>query len=117
MADNLVVVRGDTPQIRIGPVTREDVNGVDQDVDLTGASATLTVRRNLNSTTTEFTKTATFDVGNALILVDLLAANTSGMSPGLYIYDVQLTEASGRITTFPAKGYGKFKLVADVTHA
>jgi hypothetical protein len=111
MADNLTVVRGDTPTIRVGPVTRDDV-----EVDLTGASATMTVRRSVGATT-EFTQSATFDLDDAYILVELDAADTSGMTPGAYIYDVQLTEADGTITTFPTRGYGKFKLVPDVTHA
>jgi hypothetical protein len=109
MADNLVVVRGDTPQIVVGPVQREGVN-----VNLAGASAIMTVRRKLGATV-EFTQTATFNTPDAEILVDLDAADTVNMAPGNYIYDIQLTESSGKITTFPDKGYGKFKLVADVT--
>lgn len=109
MADNLVVVRGDTPTIRVGPVQREEV-----DVDLTGAAAVMTVRRKIGAAV-EFAQTATFDIAEAYILVDLDAADTVNMSTGQYIYDIQLTEADGRITTFPSKGYGKFKLVPDVT--
>lgn len=109
MADNLVVVRGDTPMIRVGPVTRDDV-----EVNLTGASAIMTVRRKFGAPV-EFTRTATFDVPNAYILVTLQEANTLNMTPGSYIYDVELTESDGTITTFPSKGYGKFTLKADVT--
>lgn len=111
----LRMTRGDTPTFRVGPVTRPDAAGVEQEVDLTGASATMTVRRSL-SAAVSFDVTATFDVPNAYILCQPADTDTEDLSLGNYVYDVQLTEADGTKTTFPEKGHGKLVLQADVTH-
>ena len=112
----LRLTRGDTPTFRVGPVTRPDAAGVEQEVDLTGASATMTVRRSL-SAAVSFSVVATFDVANAFILCKPSAANSESLALGNYVYDVQLTEADGTKTTFPEKGHGKLILQPDVTHS
>lgn len=112
----LKMTRGDTPTIRVGPVVRKDNAGVDQLVNLTGASAKMTVRQSIGSAQL-FQVVATFDVANGYILCKPSAANTLALAPGNYVYDVELTEADGTITTFPAKGNEKLVLQADVTHA
>jgi hypothetical protein len=112
----LRMTRGDTPTFRIGPVQRLNASDVLEDVDLTGAAATMTVRRSL-SASVAFTVAATFDVANAFIKCKPSAANTESLDLGNYVYDVQLTEADGTKTTFPEKGYGKLVLQPDVTHA
>lgn len=106
----LKMTRGDTPTIKVGPVVRDNVL-----VNLTGASAKLSVRKSLTSAVL-FQVTATFDVPNGYIKCKPSAANTLALEPGNYVYDVELVEADGTITTFPAKGNEKLILQADVTY-
>ena len=111
----LRMTRGDTPTFRVGPVTRLNEDNVEELVDLTGASATMTVRRSL-SAAVSFTVTAVFDIPNGYILCQPLDSDTEDLALGNYVYDVQLEEVDGTKTTFPEKGYGKLVLQPDVTH-
>lgn len=111
----LSMVRGDTPTFRVGPVQRLDENDVLQDVDLTGASGTMTVRDRLGGSVL-FTVTAAFDEVNAYVLCQPADTDTADLDPSNnYVYDIQIEESDGTITTFPEKGYGKFRLRRGVT--
>ncbi len=110
MASSIEVTRGDTPTIRVGPITRDGT-----EVDLTGASATMTARRTLNSAVAFSTTDAEFDIDDAYVLVHLVEDDTEGLTPGKYVYDVEVIEADGTKTTFPEGGSGRLKLKADVT--
>jgi hypothetical protein len=111
----LKMTRGDTPTFRVGPVQRPDENDVLQDVDLTGASGTMTVRDKLVGGSVLFTVAATFDTVNAFVLCQPLEADTADATPGNYVYDVQVEESDGTITTFPEKGHGKLRIQRGVT--
>lgn len=112
----LRLTRGDSPTYRIGPVQRLDENDVLQDVDLTDATSLMTVRKRLGAAV-EFTVVGTLDVVNAFVLVQPLTTDSEDMTPGNYVYDVEVTESDGTVTTFPEKGWGKLVLQPDVSHA
>lgn len=78
---------------------------------VTGDTVKLTVRRNEDDEISFQEVVTTFVDGKALI--PILPTDTSGLARGRYVYDIEVTFASGEVKT-PVKGV--FKLEGDVTY-
>ena len=86
--------------------------------DLTGFSAQMDVRTNRSATSTvaSFSNAAgtiSIDAPNGKITVPLPHAVTGALAPADYVYDLQITSASGAVTTIVA---GLFTVMQEVTH-
>lgn len=106
---NLEMVRGDTERLT---VSREDASGDAVPFEI-GDAVYLTVKTSPDTTYKAFQVTVTsFTDGKAI--VEITPALTSGLDTGRYVYDVQLTEASGDITTLVKMS--EFWLSPEVTY-
>lgn len=90
----------------------------DDPVDLTAYSARLQVRSHVRAGTTILSLTSA--VGGGLTLggvagtidVDLTATATAALTPGLYVYDLELVDGSGTVTRLLE---GTVQVTAEVT--
>lgn len=77
-------------------ITVRDDNGVAQ--NLVGYDARSQMRKSYySSTKKEFTVTLT-QPANGQITMSMTAANTANLTPGRYVYDVELEDPSGDVT-------------------
>jgi hypothetical protein len=77
-------------------ITVKDDQGVEQ--DLTGYTARSQMRKSYYASSKyDFTVTVTAPV-LGLITMSMTAANTSNISPGRYVYDVEIENNSGDVT-------------------
>lgn len=67
----------------------------------------LTVRKNTSQQSASFSKTADLNT------IYIEPADTSSLSSGLYVYDIQLTNADGEISTIIPVSY--FELLEEVS--
>lgn len=72
-----------------------------------GDSGLFTVKKRKDSDDVVYQKAMTEDGGFILLPED-----TQGLEPGTYYYDVQITLASGEVSTI---AIGKYKLLGDIT--
>lgn len=121
MPDHIDLIRGDTPKIRVGPVRRPDASGTLQPVNLTGATGKLTAKQALadadvNAVFQKSGVVTTILTANDGMEFALDAADTAGLTVGdELLWDAQITEAGGTVTTFPKHGPGTFLIVGDIT--
>ena len=78
---------------------------------VTGDTVILTIRRHEDAEISFQKVVTTFVDGKALIRI--LPTDTSGLTRGRYVYDIEFTFASGEVKT-PVKGV--FQLEGDVTY-
>lgn len=86
--------------------------------DLTGYSAKMDVRssRNATDTVASFSSgagTITIDPTYGKITVPFSNTITAALSPADYVYDLQITSATGAVTTIVS---GLFSVMQEVTH-
>lgn len=118
---NIQATRGDTAIFdvtvtRFNPVTEED-----EIVNLTGAKAWFTVKRNRNDVDANAVVQRNSELNpsevlitpvQGLIQVTLLPADTQDLKDRWLRYDVQVKEASGVVTTVAS---GRLELIHDAT--
>lgn len=117
MAD-LTAIRGDTNEYDV-TVTRKDDQGVDQPLNLTGATLKFTVKRSLRDADTDLVLQKTVGAGITVTApltgectLRLDPADTASLpAPRSFHYDLELTETDGRVTT---TALGLLRLSADV---
>lgn len=112
---DLVATRGDTNTYQV-TAFKPPPNQA-QALDLTGASLWFSVRRSLRDADPLIQKTVGVGIVVAapvsgLATISLSPADTAALAPGPYVYDVQVKEPSGRVTTIVQ---GVLDLAADVT--
>lgn len=90
---NLVIDQGTTFTATID-VT--DANNVV--FDLTGYTVKSQMRKNYASSTADATFTCTHDDDGGEITLTLPSSNTVNLTPGRYLYDVEMTSSEGVIT-------------------
>ena len=107
---NLEMFRGDTKTINLTVSS----NGVA--VNLTGATVRLTVKTSVTDEDvaavlqkTVTTHTVPLDGETSIVIAP---ADTNAVTPAVYVYDVQLKQSSGAISTLL---FGEFRINADVT--
>lgn len=107
----LRIYRGDTlPRT----FTLTDFDGAA--LNLTGASATFSVKTDVGAGSYIFQKTGTQGGASSGITfpsptlgkltVEIVPADTQSVTPGNYVWDLQVTLASGRVHTFPRDSSG-----------
>lgn len=113
---DLEVTRGDTESLQ---ATVVDAVGVA--INLTGATIRFTVRASAADPIAVIAKDNAGLGGitvpspaTGIALIALTPANTRLLTNGRWVYDVQVTEASGRVTTVVA---GRIRAAAEVTVA
>jgi hypothetical protein len=79
-------------------VTVKDING--EVFDLTGFTAVAKLAKGYASTRTRTTITTTFaaDRTTGVLTISLTANQTAALDPERYVYDVEITSASGVVT-------------------
>lgn len=106
---SLKMTRGDSEQLT---VYREDSSGTQIDFE-TGDTVYFTVKTSIDTEVKTLQKTVTsFTDGKAI--VNIAPEDTSSLAYGTYCYDVQVTEASGDVTTIITNS--KFVLAGEVTY-
>lgn len=102
--NKIKLTKGDTASMYIEVYDLDNKPYVIKSTDI----VTLTVRKNASSATAALSKTMSAD---HYIVIN--AADTSSLTTGLYIYDVQLTTAEGYVYTIIPTNY--FELSTEVT--
>jgi hypothetical protein len=121
MADlDLDGIRGDTNVYTVTAVQAPPNQA--SPLDLTGAFLWFSLKRSIVEATALLRKTSgaggagggwsTPTPSNGISSVTLDPTDTAALSPGPYVYDVQVKEAGGRVTTLSR---GTFRLAGDVT--
>lgn len=100
--NKIVLTKGDCASLNVAVKTAE---GEEYHI-LPSDTITLTVKKNAGSQAS-FQKTATAD---HKIVFD--SSDTSSLTPGLYVYDVQLTNDTGAIYTIVPQSF--FEIVQEV---
>ena len=91
---NLAMYNGDDESFT---VSLEEADGTDIDL-VAGDTITFTVRTTIDAVATTIQKVVTsFTDGDAVVTID--AADTTSLAIGEYVYDVQVTYASGNVST------------------
>lgn len=105
--------RGDTHSV-VCAVTTTDDDDVTTIVNLTGASAKLTVKAKGSDSANVLQKTAAINspATAGVLQVDIVPADTSGLTPSVYVYDIQVMTAAAKVYTVVR---GTFELKEDVT--
>lgn len=111
--DNVKQYLGDT---RVINMTFTDES--DTAIDITGATVYLTIKEKPTDPDSEAIVakqvTSHSDAPNGVTLVSVDPADTRDAKAGKFYYDIQLKEASGKVTTI---NIGRWELIQDVTHA
>jgi hypothetical protein len=108
---DITLIRGDTSSIDF------EFTSSGSAIDLTGATVFFTAKPDLTNDTTDSTAvisvevTSHTDPENGQTIIPLTDDDTD-VTPGIYLYDIQLKRADGTITSIPAR---KLEVVADVT--
>ena len=93
IASNFEMSSGDSKLLTITTLDQDDAV-----VDITGASISMVIAKRVN-TTALVTKAGTIiNAVGGVFTIDLLPADTDALS-GVYYFEMQLTDASGRIST------------------
>ncbi len=111
-SDTIEMYRGDTrtPVVIVSQVDSEDVETL---VDVTGATARLSVKGSRRDVTYKLQVTGVVGAGSdGRISFPITAAATEDLDPGAFVYDVEVVLVSGAKHTVSA---GTFKLNADVS--
>ena len=104
---NYTCVRGDQFDLEV-TITENDGTTA---VDLTGATAVLTVKKSTNDATAVISKTGTHTTPTSGITsFSLLTTDTA--TAGRYVYDIQVTFSDGKILS---SAVGDFLITEDVT--
>jgi hypothetical protein len=105
----LTMYRGDTKVLQATLADEADVP-----INDPGATYKLTARSGYDAATTKFVKTTTqASAGTANFTIS--PSDTSGATaPTVWAYDVEVTEAGGRVTTIDR---GTLVILTDITHA
>lgn len=99
MSNVISVFRGDDHTLDV-TVKQRSSTGVLTVVDVTGSSSVLTVKKAATDTVALISKAGTITDGPAGELQFVLVpSDTSSLTPGFLVYDVQVTLASGKIYT------------------
>ncbi len=101
----IMMTRGDTESLTVH---------LDKDRFYEGDSVTITVRQSF-SEPVALQKTVTVFVDGAAVF-GFEPSDTSGMSFGRYVYDIQLTRADGTVKTIITPSRGNFVLEEEVTY-
>lgn len=105
---NLSMMRGDSDSLTVNCMDG-DIPRPFEDGDIVG----FTVRYGYDTQPPIIEKTATTFRDGAAVF-DFAPEETQELQPGKYIYDIQLTESNGRVTTIIEPS--NFELRGDVTH-
>lgn len=105
--------RGDSHTVSIS-VTSADLSGAQVPFDLTGATAVMSVKSRGSDSAYVLQKSAVVvsPSTSGVLQISLAPGDTSGKTPSLYVYDVQITTADSRVYTVVK---GAFELKEDVT--
>lgn len=101
--------------------TVKDADGVV--FDLTGASITFTVRetelgaesfkRQNLAAGGDATEIEDSDLANGEFKVHIIPTNTSGLTPGKFFYDIEITTSTSKVYTVSK---GTFEIIQDITY-
>ena len=112
MTNDVKQYLGDTKVITL-TLTDQD----DQPINLTGATVYLTIKKSARDADTEavLQKTVTTHSSPTTgeTVINISPADTRDKKAGKYYYDIQLTEAEGKVTTI---NIGRWELLQDITH-
>lgn len=106
---NFNYYRGDTNQFVIRP---KNANG--EAFDLTGYTAQFFIANRRGSTGTQFEAQVTVDTANDLLTCTILPGVGRQLTPGTFVYDVQITTGSPNIITILT---GSITVTDDITGA
>lgn len=102
--NSLAMIRGDSETIIIS---------VNDYTLKPGDVIEMTVRKSsYDKDVTLYKKVTSFNLGEAII--DILPSDTRNLNSGIYVYDVQLTQEGGIVTTIIPPS--EFKIIGDITH-
>lgn len=101
--------------------TVKDKDGVE--FPLTGASITFTVRatelgaesfkRQNLAAGGDATEIEDSDLANGEFIIHIIPANTTGLTPGKYFYDIEITTSTAKVYTVSK---GTFEIIQDITY-
>lgn len=107
---DIIMIRGDDDSLLVAMKKKKTGDKVDF-VD--GDTVYLTVKNSINTDKKVLQKIVTeFDDGQALIIFE--PSDTENLRPQEYVYDVQLTDANGIVTTI-IDPESRFTIKGDVT--
>jgi hypothetical protein len=106
---NFNYYRGDTNQFVIRPK-----NASGAAFDLTGYTAAFRIANRRGSTGTQFEGQVTVDTANDLLTCTILPGVGRNLTPGTFVYDVQITTGAANILTVLT---GSITVTDDITGA
>lgn len=101
--NKIVLTKGDNAEIDIRVFNLDGTEYHIQETD----EITLTVRKNAASPQVAFTQAAYINT------IYIEPSHTSSLTPGLYVYDIQLTNSDGEISTIIPTSF--FEIVEEIT--